>query len=272
MQTTSTPQPNRRAERIDASSLEGNHDKAPIGMLLLDVNYPLWPTTPGGPPISEVPVRSQVVAGCTVDRLVYDGDDGLEEPLIAAARKLVDEGARAITGNCGFFIRHQAAVSNAVDVPVLLSGLLLAPFLLSCMGSHKKLGIVTASGPSLSQAVLRQAGIADPQRVVVADLADQPAFRAAALDCTGEYDMSAIERETVHVTSSLVREHPDIAAVLFECTALPPYAAATERSVGVPVFDVVRLIELFGAAFAPPAVQRVVVEGHGVGWLAAEGD
>jgi hypothetical protein len=184
-------------DRVDDRSPGRSHDVAPIGILLLDVNYhPFLPGTPGNVSMPEVPVRCRVVEGCTVDRLIVEGDSELEKPMVAAARKLVDDGARAITGNCGFMIRHQAAVSDAVDVPVLLSSLLFAPLLLAWMGGRSKLGIVTASGASLTQELLDQAGVTDPGRVVVGNLADQPAFRAAALEFTpGKYDRAAMERD-----------------------------------------------------------------------------
>src|SRR5438105_260008 len=119
------------------------HDGAPIGMLLTDPATTVSPRPPGSPGNActfEVPVRFRVVEGCTVERLLFEGDDGLEGPMVEAARKLVDEGVQAITSSCGFMIRHQAAVSDAVDVPVLLSSLLFAPLLLACMGSSSKLG------------------------------------------------------------------------------------------------------------------------------------
>lgn len=262
--------PEPGSDGADGPSPGGDYAQAPIGMLLLDQPYaPGPPGTPDNFSPSKFPVSCRIVEGCTLDRLVCDGDDGLEESMVAAARKLVDEGARAITGNCGFMIRHQAAVSNALDVPVLLSGLLLAPLLLACMGGGSKLGIVTASAASLSPELLGRAGVTDLERVVVGGLEDQPAFRAGYLDFDAQPDRPAVEKETVGVAGALVEKHPDIAAVLFECTALPPYAPAVQRSVGVPVFDNTRLVDLVAAGFATPAAQRLVEDGRGVAWLSA---
>ncbi len=230
--------------------------RPPIGMLLLDEpdNAVLVPTAGYVSP-SEAAIR-RVVEDCTVDRLVGDGDARLEEAMVVAARELVDQGARAITGNCGFMIRYQAAVSSAVDVPVLLSSLLLAPLLLRCIGGGKKLGIVAASAAWLTEELLRRAGVSDSTHVVVGDLADRPAFRAAFLECTSEPDRSKIEEETVAVTRALMEKHPQTAAILLDCTALPPYTAAIQEAAGVPVFDPVGLIDLFVTGFAPPPVRR----------------
>src|SRR2546421_3972388 len=78
------------ADRADGSSLGKTLLGAPIGMLLLDQPYnPALSGTPGTVSSSEVAVRGRIVEGCTVERLVFAGDDRLEEPVVAAARKLV---------------------------------------------------------------------------------------------------------------------------------------------------------------------------------------
>lgn len=247
----------------------------PIGILLLDttINTPFPPRTPVTASAFEVPLRWRVVEGCTQDRLIYNEDDALEEPMVMAARKLVDDGARAITSNCGFMLRHQAAVSDAVDVPVLLSSLMFAPFLLAFMGSNRKLGILTASGAALDDSLLRQAGVSDPGRVVVGDLENQPSFREAVLDRTGDYDRVAIEKEiekeTVGVAASLIKENPEITALLFECTVLPPFSRAVARSVGVPVFDAISLIDVFVTGLAPDNEGRFLLDGLGISYLGA---
>lgn len=257
---------------VSYSSPGIRYDGAPIGVLINDATAgkvsPRPPGTPGTADTFDVPLLCRVVEGCTVERLIFDGDDALAEPMVAAARTLVDEGARAITSNCGFMIRHQAAVSNAVDVPVLLSGLLLAPLLLTCMSGNRKLGIITASAASLTDDLLTRAGIGDLGRVVVGGLEGRPAFRTAILERAGGFDSTAIETETVTVAGELVAKHPDVAALLFECTVLPPYAAAVQRVVGLPVFDPVGLIDLFLGGFAPDSTQRFLLGGTDVGYLA----
>ena len=44
------------------------------------------------------------------------------------------------------------------------------------------------------------------------------------------------------VAQQLVAEHPDVGAILLECSDMPPFAAAIQRAVGLPVFDFITMI------------------------------
>jgi aspartate/glutamate racemase len=181
--------------------------------------------------------------GCTIDRLIYEGDVLVRDAMVVAARELTASGAEAIVGDCGFMLRHQAAISEAVHVPVALSGLLLIPLLQATLGRAQKLAVITASATSLTDELLLLSGEVDLDRVVVGDMAGQPAFDAAIMQCIAEVDDEAIEGETVRVADQLVNGRDDIGAVLLECTALPQFAAAVQQRVNLPVYDVSSLVD-----------------------------
>ena len=46
----------------------------------------------------------------------------------------------------------------------------------------------------------------------------------------------------MQVTQGLVQENDGVRVILFECTDLPPYAAAVQEAVGLPVFDFSTLV------------------------------
>ena len=62
-------------------------------------------------------------------------------------------------------------------------------------------------------------------------------------------------RSHVRVARRLVALHPDVGAIVLECTNMPPYTADIQRETGLPVFDVVSLVSLvhgaLGAALPP---------------------
>lgn len=226
-----------------STSSRGRQDRGPIGLLMLDDPYS--PVEIMNSPY----LVSRIVEGCTVDRLIYEADPTIEAQMVSGARALVAQGARAITGNCGFMMRHQAAVRDAVDVPVFLSSLLLAPMLLASLNENSKLGLVTASSPSLSDGLLQEAGVRDPSRIILADLGDKPNFKSGYLECTEEADVRMIQNETLDVSRELVTAHPDVAMVLLECTALPEFTHAIQKAIHMPVFDIVSLIDMFVQGF-----------------------
>jgi hypothetical protein len=86
---------------------------------------------------------------------------------------------------------------------------------------------------------------------------DQPAFHAAIHAEVGELDFERVEREVVTVAGSLIEENPSVKALLFECTDLPPYAAAVQEATGLPVFDYSTLID-----YVFSAVLRMRFDGY----------
>ena len=51
-----------------------------------------------------------------------------------------------------------------------------------------------------------------------------------------------IENEVVSVAKEMVEEDPKVKAILLECSALPPYGAAVQETVNLPVFDFITMI------------------------------
>ena len=57
---------------------------------------------------------------------------------------------------------------------------------------------------------------------------------------------------------ALVARHPDVGAIVLECTNMPPYAAALQAATGLPVYDIYSMISWFHAGLRPR-----VFDGHG---------
>jgi Asp/Glu/hydantoin racemase len=53
--------------------------------------------------------------------------------------------------------------------------------------------------------------------------------------------------DTVAAARRLIGAHHDVGAVVLECANMPPYRAAVEAAVGMPVFDAAQLVEWFHA-------------------------
>lgn len=215
-----------------------------IGILLLDYRGPFIPGDVGNATTYDFPVLFKLVKGLTLDR-VLEGDPACEEAIVAAAKELEECGVRGISSDCGFLVQYQAAVRKAVKVPVFLSSLLQIPFLAQMFADGRPLGCITATRRKLGNRVLELAGVGSEVNVVVAGMEDQPHFKEAILEEGGELDSDLIESETVQCARQLQDQHPNLGAIVLECSVLPPYAKAVQDETGLPVFDFVTMIDYF---------------------------
>lgn len=228
-----------------------------IGILMLDCRTPFVPGDVGNASTYRYPVLYQTVPGLTLQRVIDEGDLGFVEQVVQHAKKLEAHGVKAITSDCGYMLWFQDYVTQAVSVPVMLSSLLQLPFIASILNPAQSIGVVCANRARLPDELLAKA-YPDPRRTVhVIGLEDKPNFRGPILDETPVLDYAAVEAEVVQAATELVSDHPDIGALLFECSNLPPYAAAVSQAVGRPVFDFITMIDYVrGAALRTPFVGR----------------
>jgi hypothetical protein len=215
-----------------------------IGVLLLDYRGPFIPGDVGNATTYGYPVLFKLVKGLTLDR-VFAGDPECETAIVEAAKELEAFGVRGISSDCGFLIQYQEAVKKAVNVPVFMSSLLQIPFLAQMLEPSRPVGCITASRTNLGNRVLELAGINSEINVVIRGMEDQPHFKRAILEEAGDLDSDLIEAETVACSKDLVERYPDMGAIVFECSMLPPYAKAVQDATGLPVFDFITMINYF---------------------------
>ncbi|WP_333924372.1 hypothetical protein [Bradyrhizobium sp. CCBAU 21362] len=189
------------------------------------------------------PVISETVKGAWADRVVR-GDPALEPAYIAAARRLVERGAIAIGSNCGFSVRHQAAVAASVKVPVAMSSLLLLPTLLRELPKSAKLAVVTADSNHCGEDLLDIEDPSDRARVVIGGIEGGLFWQNEMKRPPPWTEIADIERDVLACVTRLRDAHPEIAAFLFECTGFPLTAPAVRRLTGLPTYDVTTLCRL----------------------------
>lgn len=217
-------------------------DGISIGILILDACYPCVPGNVGNATTYDFPVRYKEVQGASIDRLLNERDPSLLEPFIDAARELEAEGVRAITGACGFMALFQRQVAQSVNIPVFISSLLQVPFIYRMLPPGRVVGIITANKSCLTQEHFDSVGITREIPLAVYGMEDQYEFRSSILEEKGTMDSDQIEKEVIGVAARMKEENPDLGAVLLECSDLPPYAAAVQEVVDLPVFDFITMI------------------------------
>jgi hypothetical protein len=218
-----------------------------VGILLLDTSVPFIPGDVANATTYDFPVRFRKVEGYTVERAL-GRDPSVYDVLKEAAEDLVTQGVRAVTGDCGFMALHQKKLADDLGTPVFLSSLLQIPFICSILGSVAKLGVITADSRRLDSELLAEVGVSDVSNLVIAGLEGKPNFFSFGIQETGALDSVAVEAEIVATARQMVSEHRQIRAILLECSLIPPYGAAVQAAVNLPVFDYITMINFVFSA------------------------
>jgi len=219
-----------------------------IGILLLDTSFaPYVPGDVANATTYSFPVRFKEINGLTVER-IFNKDISFLSRLIEAGRELVEKGVRAITGDCGFMALFQREVARQLEVPVFLSSLLQLPFLTRIIGEGQKVGIITANSKILDDALLKEVGIKDMNSIYIKGLEGKEYFRKAIIKEVGWLDSEKVKKEVVSTAEEMTKEDPRIKVILLECSCLPPYGAAVQEAVNLPVFDYITMINYIYSA------------------------
>ncbi|UPJ76855.1 aspartate/glutamate racemase family protein [Bradyrhizobium sp. 187] len=245
---------------MESTLLRGGHNVYGhrIGILMIEGRFPRPPGAIGNASSFSFPVMHHVVKGCSGSHTVRDlaalDPQGTEfrqaiQPWVDGARHLEDQGCWAITTSCGFAALFQHHLLEAVGVPVFASSLMLVPFIAATLGNGRRVGVITADATSLSARHLRAAGI-DRATIHLAGMDGCTEFAATAWNDRTTLDIARITNEVVAVAKRLVQEAPDTGALLLECSLLPPYAAAIQAAIRLPVFDFTHLVTLVHSACA----------------------
>lgn len=223
---------------------------APLGILMLEARFPRIPGDMGHAGTWPFPVLYRVVAGASPERVVLQGAAGLLPDFIAAGQELVRLGAEAITTNCGFLSLFQNELAAALGVPVATSALMQAPWVQATLPPGRRVGIVTVSAASLTARHLSAAGVALDTPIAGTEDGEE-FFRVLIKGEKQDMDVGLARRDVVSAAQALVARHPDVAAIVLECTNMPPYAAAVQAATGLPVYDIYSLISWFQAGLRP---------------------
>ncbi len=225
---------------------------ASLGILMLQARFPRIPGDMGNALTWPFPVLYRVVQGATPERVVLNAARGLLPDFLAAAAELVDQGAEAITTNCGFLALFQKELAAHVRVPVATSSLIQVPWVQATLPPGKRVGVITVSAKSLTPKHLEAAGV--PLDVpVIGTEGGREFFRTLILGEKDDLDVSLAEQDILDAGRALVARHDDIGAIVLECTNMPPYAAALRDALGLPVFDIYSMITWFHAGLRPRA-------------------
>jgi Asp/Glu/hydantoin racemase len=222
---------------------------ATIGILMLETRFPRIPGDMGNALTWPFPVLYKTVAGASPDLVVRHKAEGLLDAFIAAAREMVADGADGITTTCGFLSLMQAELSQALGVPVATSSLMQAPMIQALLPPGRRVGVLTISKESLAPEHLSRIGVAADTPVWGTEGGTE--FSRVILDDEPRMDVDAARVDLVSAARDFQAAHPDLGAILLECTNMMPYAADVRRVTGLPVFSIRSFVCWFQSSLAP---------------------
>jgi hypothetical protein len=205
-----------------------------LGVVMLDTAFPRPLGDIGNPSSFPFPVAYETVPSATVNRIVASRPDpALLAPFVAAGLRLVGRGCGRITTSCGFLVLWQAALAQALGVPVLASSLLILPRLPGA-------GVLTFDPALLGAAHLAAAGasIASP----VEGLKPEDSLYRTIVEDRAELDQAAAESEVIAAGRRLLGRAPGISSIVLECTNFGPYRAALAEALKLPVHGIVEAL------------------------------
>jgi len=206
------------------------------------------------------PVRYEIVSGVDpADLKRPDRARAAVPRFVEAAQALERTGARVIGTGCGYLALMQRDLQRAVGVPVLGSSLLQVPWVAATLPSGKRVGIVTADSRALDDTYFEPLGWTT-RTIPVAVRGIEGERRFLELlhrNALEDADIAEMHRTMANLARAFAGDHPDLGALVLECTNLPPFAASMQRACKLPVFDVVTLL-----AWAHSGVVRRPFVGH----------
>ena len=213
----------------------------------------LYSTAPrlAGDPVNaqsfDFPVCHAVVEEVTIrDLIALDGRN--MDKIVKVAKGLEGRGVCFIATSCGLFAPFQKLIAGQLSVPFLSSALQIVPFLSGFLGSARTVCVFTAHAGLLTQEHLRDSGFGLDD-IVVKGMEMYPEFARIVIEGGKDIDVAKFEAEVRQAAEDVRRSGKRVDLVVLECPNLITFRSVIQRALGVPVFDILTLIEFFASGY-----------------------
>ncbi len=216
-----------------------------LGIMVLDDAYPGFPGDVRNASAFPYPIQYGIAEGVDNYTLVWEQDKTpCREPILRAAKKLERMGCKAIAAECGYFAYFQKDVAGQVDVPVFMSSLLQVPFIQRLISPEKSVGIVCAQKRFLTDTHLTNVGIDLNSKFIIAGAQDE--YGCPEFDNLWDHEKRPkvpeiyydnAENDMIQICQKFCKSHPDIGAIMLECTGMQPFARAVQQAIDLPIFS-----------------------------------
>lgn len=195
------------------------------------------------------PVLFNKVAGANYRSVLVSPDARLVDPMLETAELMIEQGVKAIITSCGFNSIFQKELADALTVPVYTSALLQIPLIRASLG-RKKLLVITASKKDLKPEHFHAVGVTDMHGIEIYGMEEMPEWSKISRSPDKPLALEKVENEVISVAAAAKQEHPDLGAILLECTDLPPFADAVRKNLNLQVYDLLTMVALIHISFS----------------------
>ncbi len=220
-----------------------------VGILSVRTFFKRLPGDVGHAGTWDFPVQYRIIADATPDKMMDLEGSGLLDDFKQAAQELVAGGVDGIATTCGFLALYQQELAAACGVPVASSSLLQVPLVDRLIAPSQRVGILTFSKENLHAQHLRAVGVAED--TPVGGLPADSVFVQSIKTGDDTVSIDVLRKEVLDATGQLLHAHPEIGALVLECTNLGPFSADIADHFGLPVYDAITLINWFHAGLRP---------------------
>jgi len=222
-----------------------------LGIILLDETYPGFPGDVRNPSAYPFPIQYEVAQGLDIEKLVRGKNkDQYLDTILSAALKLQKMGCRAIAAECGYFAYFQKEVRAKLSIPVFMSSLLQVSWAQSIINPDKAVGILMATKEDLLEKHLTSVGVNPGSNYVVGGAMDNgkcPEFNnlwtESLRPAIPQADYQRAQEDFIEIGTAFYEKHPNMGAMVLECTGFPPFARALQSAINIPVFSWGTLME-----------------------------
>ncbi|MGI6678738.1 MAG: aspartate/glutamate racemase family protein [Dehalobacterium sp.] len=216
-----------------------------LGIMILDDVYPGFPGDVRNASAFPFPIQYEIIQGLDIQGLLYQDDKSpFLSPILKAAKNLEAMGCRAIAAECGYFAWFQQDVAGKVDVPVFMSSLLQIPMIQQTLGVNKSVGILCAKKECLTDEHLRRVGVDPASNYFVNGAQDD--YQCNGFDTLWDAKVrpevpyayfEETEKQMIAIAKDMKQKHPEMGALMLECTGMQPFARAIQREIDLPIYS-----------------------------------
>lgn len=233
----------------------------PLGALCLDYTDDIHrpPGDPLNPESFHFPLIHETIHNATLWKVVNSQEYPEEfiQSIADACKRLAERGAVGVITSCGFLAQIQKKIAGRIPIPIATSSLLQIPLLLTMRPENEHIGVITFDSETLGNAHFEGIGITCDLRKRITVIGCTPSGPLRGIIQRGEpYVHEELEKELVSRAKVLVEHDPLVSVIVLECTQMPPYARAISQATGLPVYDVIPMIDWFYSGLKPKFVKE----------------